>query len=182
VSRTRWGVQICRSALDRTARSGQSALCDGVHGLWEEGVPLKRSIGRNALALIVAVSATGCGSDTWTEPVALVIRTGDESVTVSPHSYSGPGFVADGPTIPPDGPAIVVDSRDVVIEYPDVDWTFTLPPGVVTGATLEDLGEGRWRLVPPSAAGTYEVWLEGHDNDDARRAASFVFRWVVETG
>jgi hypothetical protein len=89
-------------------------------------------------------------------------------------------MVADGPTIPADGPTVVIHSRELVIEYPLRDWNFDVDrPSMSSGITLQSLGDGRYRISPPGAAGDHVVWITGQDVDDPRSGASLVFRWVV---
>ena len=137
---------------------------------------------RRAIAGLLVCMVGACDDGADGPPPDLVRRTADETVEVSPHSYSGPGFTADGPTIPPDGPDLVIDSENVIVEYPRDDWTFTVlnPAAGIEGTVqLEELPDGRYRLVPPATAGTYEIWLVGRD--DEAGDASFVFRWIVGT-
>jgi len=71
----------------------------------------------------------------------------------------------------------MINASHVVIEYPLANWTFNLRAG--SGARLERLEPGRWRLLPPATPGTYEIWLDGH-GDDPRFGSTFVFGWTVE--
>jgi hypothetical protein len=59
------------------------------------------------------------------------------------------------------------------------DWTLSLGGSVAGVMSLEQLADGRFRLVPPSTPGTYEVWVHATNRHDTRESTSYVFRWIV---
>jgi hypothetical protein len=73
---------------------------------------------------------------------------------------------------------VVIEAPEVVIEYPLANWSFAVLPASGSGAMLEPLEPGRWRLVS-TTPGTYVISLDGH-GDDPRFGATFVFGWIVE--
>ena len=139
--------------------------------------------------LVVVVPTCGNGDQPATErlgpPVAppdLVIRTADQTTTVTAYGYHSRTGVADGTTLPADRPAIVIDAYQLTIEFPEPSWEFEgylTPPGDPYGGgqhlSVERVAEGRFRLTPPTGDGTYDVWRNGSGNGSA---AGFVFRWV----
>jgi hypothetical protein len=117
-------------------------------------------------------------------PPDVILRAADHTMAVAAFGFHTPTAVADGTTLPPGGPDVVIETTELVIENSPPGWTFaarfTAPsdpdePGQTLG--IEALDGGRFRLLPPPAAGTYDIWLEGTNNGSA---ASYVFRWIHE--
>ena len=115
-------------------------------------------------------------------PPNVVIHADGRAVTLSAHSFCFGSMCADGTMPPPAGPPDVGASAELTVEFPLDSWSFEArfvevgsEHGREQTVPLEPRPEGRWRLVPAGAAGTYDVWLWGRgDGGDA----GYVFRWT----
>jgi hypothetical protein len=115
-------------------------------------------------------------------PPEVVIHAGERAVTISAHSFCYAGLCADGTVPPPTGPPDVGASGELFVEFPIASWSLEarfVEAGTEHGreqtVPLEPQPDGRWRLGPAGAAGTYDIWLTGRgDGGDA----GYVFRWV----
>jgi hypothetical protein len=131
-----------------------------------------------------AVSSTVTSFGELDAPPDVILRADDHRIAVAAFGFHTPTAVADGTTLPPGGPDVVVETAELVIENSPPGWTFAArftvpsdPDGPRQHLVIEALDSGRVRLLPPPAAGTYDVWLEGTNNGSA---ASYVFRWIHE--
>ena len=78
-------------------------------------------------------------------------------------------------------------SAGLFVEFSIASWSFEariVEAGTEHGrehtVALEPQPDGRWRLSPTAAAGTYDIWLTGRGDGDG---ADYVFRWSsTETG
>jgi hypothetical protein len=68
-----------------------------------------------------------------------------------------------------------------VFEFSEPGWTFTAFIGgsdrTADRLPVEEVGDGRFQITPPPAAGTYDVWLTGKTSDG--HGADYLFRWEV---
>lgn len=115
-------------------------------------------------------------------PPAVTVRYGESSVRLRPWTYCYGNGCSDG--APPPHPPDVGSPDEVVVEYPLEDWTFDAqftPAGEECGrvqhVSLEQTGNGSFRLTPAGYAGRYDVTLIGRGNGDLFTT----FTWTTPT-
>lgn len=99
-------------------------------------------------------------------PPPVTVHHAGEALQLEPWTYCYDTGCADG--APPKNPPDVGSPHAVIVKYPLAGWSFKASfsrAGEECArefpATLEDLGDGRFRLEPAGYADTYDVTLSG---------------------